>query len=470
MSPEQVFRPARLARPLAMVSFGGRVSFPVGRRLTSNFARTDPSPACLPACFRPDSLARPVARPPPTDRRLDLARAPSPTSSDSAPTVTDNTRPWLRGGTHRDTAASMHSHHSHSGQYCSHAHPGTTPESMLNRAEQLGFHTYGLSEHVPRQHDSELYPEERDEGTGPEQLMLKWRAFLTEARRQQKLRTDVRVLVGAETENICPTTLRWLRRNVFDTPSDATEAAEVGKGVVDYLVGSLHHVGGHAHPCCQHEPCAVPIDFDDATFRKALQQFQAEEGTSPLVSHRRLTIAYLDAQYQLLQDLRPEVIGHFDLCRLFEPSTVFVPSETDAAISSELDTQVEAAVARNISFAVSYGALFEINSASLRKGWDTPYPGRDVLRRILDLGGRVCLSDDAHGDSHVAISYARSRAYLIDMGVRWLWHLELQRDDTTAAKVPEGDIAPTRFPRGTVAVAEEGWASHAFWSNLDRNA
>lgn len=50
------------------------------------------------------------------------------------------------------------SHHSHSGQYCSHA-KGTLAEAVA-RAAQLGFKCFGLTEHMPRATEAELYPEE----------------------------------------------------------------------------------------------------------------------------------------------------------------------------------------------------------------------------------------------------------------------------------------------------------------------
>lgn len=50
------------------------------------------------------------------------------------------------------------SHHSHSGQFCLHA-KGTLEEVVLE-AIRKGFTTYGLSEHVPRYRERDLYPEE----------------------------------------------------------------------------------------------------------------------------------------------------------------------------------------------------------------------------------------------------------------------------------------------------------------------
>lgn len=52
----------------------------------------------------------------------------------------------------------MFSHHSHSGQFCSHA-KGTL-EEVVKEAIRRGWSTLGLSEHVPRYREQDLYPEE----------------------------------------------------------------------------------------------------------------------------------------------------------------------------------------------------------------------------------------------------------------------------------------------------------------------
>lgn len=51
-----------------------------------------------------------------------------------------------------------HSHHSHSGQFCRHA-TGRLEDVVLE-AIRKGFEVYGLTEHVPRYREEDLYPEE----------------------------------------------------------------------------------------------------------------------------------------------------------------------------------------------------------------------------------------------------------------------------------------------------------------------
>ena len=51
-----------------------------------------------------------------------------------------------------------YSHHSHSGQFCRHA-IGLL-EDVVKEALDQGFEVYGLTEHAPRFHVKDLYPEE----------------------------------------------------------------------------------------------------------------------------------------------------------------------------------------------------------------------------------------------------------------------------------------------------------------------
>lgn len=49
--------------------------------------------------------------------------------------------------------------HSHSGEFCP-GHAADTLEAIILRAIALGFQTIGLTEHMPRIHIDDLYPEE----------------------------------------------------------------------------------------------------------------------------------------------------------------------------------------------------------------------------------------------------------------------------------------------------------------------
>lgn len=79
--------------------------------------------------------------------------------------------------------------------------------------------------------------------------------------------------------------------------------------------------------------------------------------------------SYFDQQWKLIESFEPEVVGHFDLVRLWEPRMDFRTHEG-----------VWEKVERNVKRVVSYGGLFEVNAAAFRKGWEEAYPAWDVLQ------------------------------------------------------------------------------------------
>lgn len=127
------------------------------------------------------------------------------------------------------------------------------------------------------------------------------------------------------------------------------------------MIGSVHHIDG------------IPIDYGHELFDKAVAQV-ASEGAHPTTSQQEpvlepLVSLYLDRQLEVMERFHPEIIGHFDLFRLYYPAFRLSEAETP---------EVWAKIRRNVEFAVGYGALFELNAAAFRKGWDQAYPGKEI--------------------------------------------------------------------------------------------
>ncbi|KAI8899266.1 histidinol phosphate phosphatase H [Globomyces pollinis-pini] len=257
----------------------------------------------------------------------------------------------------------MISCHSHSGQYCLHAHG--TLDDTIKEAFRKGFVVYGLTEHMPRTRKQDLYPEESH--LVPNDTSTQFDKFYHHAKQiQMEAPNTTKILVGMEIE--------WIHDQTF-----AELTSLQSKYSLDYLVGSIHHVD------------EVPIDFDLKTFESLEAQLGIE-----LVYQR-----YFDAQYDMLVKVKPMVIGHFDLIRMWKPNTV---------ISSECWKLIE----RNIQEIVSYGGLVEINSRGLKKNLSTPYPLPDILEIMIRKGVNFTLSDDAHGPNDVGMHYDKLYKYLSD--------------------------------------------------------
>lgn len=218
-------------------------------------------------------------------------------------------------------------------------------------------------------------------------------------RLKQKYANQISLLVGLETEYITPLDLDRLQV-ILDDPR------------IEYMVGSVHHV---------HD---IPIDFDQETYIRAVNDDLG-----------RYLVSYLDAQFTLLERFKPEIVGHMDLCRLYTP---------DLNLSGHPDAWSR--LERNVQFAISYGALFEVNAAAFRKGWDSAYPAPDVFELIQKHGGRFALSDDSHGPHAVGLNYDKLHRYLERMGLEKIWKLEQmgQGRETRATEVAQ-------------------WQQHKFW-------
>lgn len=222
-----------------------------------------------------------------------------------------------------------YSHHSHSGQFCGHA--TNTLEEVIQTAIAKRFQTFCLTEHMPRPLE-DFYPNEAEKYT-PQSLVDLFENFLAEAHRLRDVYAgQIQLLIGFETEYIRPSTL-GLIRGILD------------KHTFDFFMGSVHHVH------------TVPIDYDRPTYEQAREK---AGGTD-----ERLFEDYFDLQYEMLQELRPLVVGHLDLIRLL----------SDHRDDGFKDMGgVWQRIQRNLEFIASYGGLLELNSAGLRKGLAEPYP------------------------------------------------------------------------------------------------
>lgn len=185
----------------------------------------------------------------------------------------------------------------------------------------------------------------------PQDLWTAFASYLSSASLLRSQTPQLSLLIGFESDLIDAGA-----SEMFD---DLDKVLEVYGEEVEYMVGSVHHVYG------------VPIDFDRPTFDRALAlaSSRLEKALPSLSDVERLFCAYFDAQHLLITHFEPPIIGHFDLCRLYLP-----------CIRLDDQPQVWERVERNVREVVRYGGLFEVNTAAVRKGWPTPYPGPEVLR------------------------------------------------------------------------------------------
>ena len=261
-------------------------------------------------------------------------------------------------------------HGGHSGSFCAHA-KGTL-EEVVEAAIARGFTHYGLSEHVPRYRDQDLFPGEEHLGT--EGLV---RAFEDYARTafalQERYRDRIELLVGFETEtlppDIWPDRMRDLRRSY----------------PFDYFVGSMHDIDGRW------------IDVSPTM----TEEIKAEAG-GPEALH----VIWFERLADMVRRLSPDVVGHIDLVRKFEPADfAFGPAALKAA-EGLLDA------------VRTTGAALDVNCAPVRNGYGAPYPQLPLLEMACRMGVGVTLGDDSHGPDTVGVGLTASLEAIGQAGYR----------------------------------------------------
>lgn len=312
----------------------------------------------------------------------------------------------------------MHSHHSHSGQYVAHA--TNSLEEMISVAESKGYTHFCLTEHMPRLESEFLYPEELELEYTTNRLDDKFQAYLDHASRVQQQYLDkkgMKVLVGFEVEGI-------------DESHIAYAAKLLSNPVINMCVGSVHFVH------------LIPIDFNHELW------LQARDKTVEKTT-RGLYKQYFKTLYQVISTLKPEVIGHFDLIRLFEPVDEVDPTTSKKLQQIDIEQDwpdIWEVIIKTIEFANNYGALFELNSAAIRKGWNSPYPKKDLAVTIDKLGGKFCFSDDSHAVSQVGLNYHKVLEYINELQLKDIYYLDIDEAKKVSVKsIPIAELNNSLF-------------------------
>lgn len=148
----------------------------------------------------------------------------------------------------------------------------------------------------------------------PETLRQLFHDYYNEAQRLREAYEDqFQIFIGFEGE--------WIRDSTLTDIQGL-----LNEHTFDLFVGSVHHVH------------TIPIDMDYGRYHAARD---ISGGTD-----EKLFEGYFDAQFALLQALRPPVIGHFDLIRL---------RSDDPERSFRTWSGVWEKVMRNLRFIAEYG-------------------------------------------------------------------------------------------------------------------
>nr|WP_321403913.1 histidinol-phosphatase [uncultured Desulfobacter sp.] len=266
-------------------------------------------------------------------------------------------------------------HGGHSGQFCCHAKDSL--EDLIKAYISKGFKAVGISEHMPPPEHRFLYPDELEQGLSVKDLEERFLNYFLELERlKQKYRSDIRIFKGFETETV--------------TGSPALVRALIQQFKPDYIVGSVHHLK---------DQC---FDYSRQAYDAIAAQFNGLD---------RMYTAYFDVQYEMIRDLHPFVVGHFDLIRIYDPD-----------FERRLETpKISKRIRRNLSLIKDLGLVLDYNLRPLAKGEKMPYLTPAILAMAKDLGIPVVPGDDAHSKEQAGMFVDTAVQSLKDMGFSTTW-------------------------------------------------
>jgi len=262
-------------------------------------------------------------------------------------------------------------HGGHSAAFCDHAKDPL--DELVSAYAAAGFGLVALTEHMPPVSNRWRYPDEVALGRDAAWMAGRFAAYVAHARQLQQLWAgQMTLLVGMETEwyeGAGPwiALLRQVHR-------------------LEMVVGSVHHVAG------------LCFDASEADYARVVREVGGQ---------RELYLAYFDAQLEMLEAVRPEVVGHFDLVRIFDPQ----------GQESLTAPEVWSRVVRNLEAVRDLGAVLDANVAGWRKGGAEIFPCSLIVRAARDLGIPVAYGDDAHAVAHVGFGWPQLAAHLEGLGL-----------------------------------------------------
>jgi histidinol-phosphatase (PHP family) len=266
-------------------------------------------------------------------------------------------------------------HGGHSGQFCHHATDSL--EEIIESYIAKGFPWVGITEHAPGISMELLYPDQRAAGLTPEFLLRRFAGYMQECRRlQKKYRADIEIFAAMESETYSGYT--HFMPYLIETFRP------------DYIVGSVHFV-------------------DDMGFDYSREQY--EETAEAAGGKDALYCRYFDQQYEMIQLLKPSVVGHFDLIRIFDEDYK----------KRLLQPEIMARIKRNLELIKEFDLIMDFNLRSLLKGADEPYISRVILELALKMGIAVVPGDDSHGLGNIGVNMEKGIALLADMGFNTHW-------------------------------------------------
>ncbi|MGN0452518.1 MAG: histidinol-phosphatase [Ruminococcus sp.] len=242
-----------------------------------------------------------------------------------------------------------------------------TPEEVVHSAIEKGFSVLGFSGHSPLDGEEWTTKEEDIEKYREEILSLK-----------EKYSGKIEILLGIEQDYFSKTP----------------------KEKYDFIIGSVHGV-----------PVKDGLLYMDASPEIVKNGIEKHFCGDPML----LAEKYYELISDVVSKTGADIIGHLDLLTKFEDSDFIFDTE---------DKRYQNASFRAIEKLSQTGALFEVNTGAMARGYRTsPYPEKSLLSHIYECGADVILTSDCHDKSCLDYGFEAAAKLIRECGFKRLAYL-----------------------------------------------
>lgn len=240
-----------------------------------------------------------------------------------------------------------------------------TTEEMLLSAIDMGFKSIGFSGHGFTDFDHSYCM------TDTERYIAEVNAL------KEKYKSKIQIYLGVEEDAFCP----------------------VDRSKFDYVIGSSHYlVVGDDY---------LPVDCSPRSFDECFDAF----GDAVALAQ-----TYYSSFCEYILKYKPDIVGHFDLITKYdqmEGQSRFLANSAYMDIAE-----------RYLKVAMKSGAIFELNTGAMARGYrTTPYPQENLLHVLKKEDARIILSSDSHSVDTLCFGFDDARVFLKEIGFQYVYVL-----------------------------------------------
>lgn len=165
---------------------------------------------------------------------------------------------------------------------------------------------------------------------------------------------------------------------------------------IGYIIGSVHLVKNEEGK----------LWFIDGPKREIYDQGLKELFGSDI---RKAVTTYFRQEQEMIQNERPDIIGHMDKIKMHNQGRFF----------SEDEPWYTVLVDETLSLVKDAGSVVEVNTRGIyKKRSDSLFPGPEILKKLYNMKVPVCLTSDAHRPEELSLYFKDAREILKSVGYR----------------------------------------------------